>query len=45
MTFFVHTLTEASRVYLTYADARRIARLYVAPEQVDVARRVLDLPV
>lgn len=41
----VHTLADASRVFQRYADARRIARLYVVPERVADARRVLGLPV
>lgn len=41
----VHGLEEASRVYQRYADARRIARLYVRPEEVAEARGVLGLPV
>ena len=40
----VHTLGEASRVFQAYADARRIARLYVRPEDVPRARAVLGLP-
>ena len=41
----VTDLVEASRVFERYADERRIARLYVAPEDVQRARRVLGLPV
>ena len=41
----VSDLVEASRVFERYADERRIARLYVAPEDVDRARRILGLPV
>jgi HD superfamily phosphohydrolase len=41
----VQSLTDASKVFLRYADARRIARLYVRPEEVGRARGVLDLPV
>jgi HD superfamily phosphohydrolase len=41
----VKTLAEASQVFERYAEARRIARLYVAPEAVDRAREVLGLPV
>lgn len=41
----VTDLVEASRVFDRYADERRIARLYVAPEDVERARRVLGLPV
>ena len=41
----VRTLTEASGVFQRYADERRIARLYVAPENVVRARRLLNLPV
>lgn len=36
-------LFEASRVFERYADERRIARLYVPPEEVDRARQVLGL--
>ena len=36
-------LPEVADVFHRYADARRIARLYVAPEQLDAARRVLDV--
>ncbi len=39
----VKTLSEASDVFQRYADARRIARLYVAPEDVAKARSVLGL--
>jgi len=39
----VKTLSEASDVFQRYADARRIARLYVAPEEVAKARAVLGL--
>jgi hypothetical protein len=41
----VLTLNEASGVFRRYADERRIARLYVEPERVDEARRILNLPV
>ncbi|MBW1878405.1 MAG: HD domain-containing protein [Deltaproteobacteria bacterium] len=41
----VHGLQEASKVFQRYADARRIARLYVRPEEVGEARGVLGLPV
>lgn len=41
----IRRLSEASRVFERYADARCIARLYVAPEEVDPARRALGLPV
>lgn len=37
----VSTLGDASDVFVRYADARRIARLYVAPEDVERARGVL----
>lgn len=37
-------LAEASRVFERYADERRIARLYVAPERVNDARDLLGLP-
>jgi HD superfamily phosphohydrolase len=40
----VQPLGEASGVFARYADARRITRLYVAPEEVDRARKVLGLP-
>ncbi len=40
----VRPLGEASDVFARYADARRISRLYVAPEEADRARRVLGLP-
>lgn len=40
----VTTLEDASDVFSRYADARRIARLYVAPEEVGAAREVLGLP-
>jgi hypothetical protein len=40
----VRTLGEASDVFARYADARRIARLYVAPEEVGAARNALGLP-
>jgi uncharacterized protein len=36
-------LTEASKVFERYAEARRIARLYVAPEQVAHANDVLGV--
>ena len=39
----VRPLDEASRVFERYADERAIARLYVAPERVDDARRALGL--
>ena len=37
-------LTDASRVFDRYKDARRIARLYVAPEDRPRAARVLGVP-
>ena len=40
----VNRLAEVSRVFQAYADARRIARLYVRPEDVEAARAVLGLP-
>jgi hypothetical protein len=40
----ITTLEQATAVFNRYADARRIARLYVAPEQVADARAVLGLP-
>lgn len=39
------TLAEASSVFARYGDVRRIARLYVAPEDVNHARGALGLPV
>ena len=36
-------LSDISRVYRAYAEARTIARLYVAPEQAAEARRILGL--
>jgi len=39
----VCTLAEATEVFHRYADARRIERLYVAPEQADRARQVLGI--
>jgi HD superfamily phosphohydrolase len=39
----VHTLEESSLIYRRYADARRIARLYVAPGDVEHARRILGI--
>ncbi|MCO4747742.1 MAG: HD domain-containing protein [Proteobacteria bacterium] len=36
-------LTDASRIFDRYKDARRIARLYVAPEDRERARQVLGL--
>ncbi len=39
----VDTLGKASRVFQAYTDARRIARLYVRPEEVSAARGVLGL--
>jgi len=39
----VNRLAEVSRVFQAYADARRIARLYVRPEDADAARAVLGL--
>jgi uncharacterized protein len=38
-------LTEASRVFERYRDVRRIARIYVAPEDVARGREALGLPV
>lgn len=38
-------LVEASRVFERYAEERRISRIYVAPEDVGRARRILGLPV
>ncbi len=40
----VQTLSQATQVFQRYADARRIERLYVAPEDVERARGVLGLP-
>jgi uncharacterized protein len=40
----VRPLSEASDVFDRYADVRRIARLYVAPEEVGKARQALGLP-
>lgn len=39
----VSTLAEATDVFHRYADARRISRLYVAPEHVDRARDLLGV--
>jgi HD superfamily phosphohydrolase len=39
----VRTIAEASQVFARYADARRIARLYVPPERLEDARKVLGL--
>ncbi len=41
----VRPLSDASDVFQRYADVRRIARLYVAPEEVGKARHALGLPV
>ncbi len=41
----VRTLAEATQIFERYADERRIARLYVPPEDFDVARKLLGLPV
>ncbi len=40
----LHTIDEATAVFQRYADARRIERLYVAPEDVERARNVLGIP-
>lgn len=39
----VSTIGEATQIFNRYADARRLARLYVAREEVEQARAVLDL--
>ena len=41
----VRTLAEATQIFERYAEERRIARLYVQPEDFDEARKILDLPV
>jgi len=41
----VRTLAEATQIFTRYADERRIARLYVPPEDFDTARKLLGLPV
>lgn len=40
----VRPLSDVSRVFEAYAKARRIARIYAAPEDVERARQVLGLP-
>ena len=40
----VRTLAEATKIFERYADARTIARLYVPPEDFEVARKILGLP-
>jgi len=41
----ISTLSQASDVFERYAETRKIARLYVAPEDVTKAREALSLPV
>ena len=40
----VRALSEATQIFARYAEERRISRLYVQPEDVQEARKILGLP-